>query len=422
MLETGAAEGETPPAINFFGPLSASTGLGVSARNWLRLLRAKGVRVHAVDVPDPKGRSGREGGFAPAYGPDEPAPHDVNVFAMNPWNLERFHAEGRRSVELGGRVNAMVPHWELPQLPAEWTPRMAAIDLVLAPTRFIADAFRRSHDAPEVVYVPHPLAIEEVAAADRARWGVPDEAFLAVTAFEPNNDVARKNPWAVIEAFGRAFPRDPRARLIVKLHNTRPGAAYAGELRRLRSTAAADPRIRILDAVLPYREVLALYACADVYVSLHCAEGLGLPLLESMTLGTPVVATGWSGNLDFMTTANSFLVDYELVPVCGTNHRAYRPEVLGPGARWARADVAQAADCLRRIAADPALARTRSERARRDAAARTRGADPAVFLSALRCALQARRARAPHLRARRRAREQELAATSDVFARPESPA
>ena len=54
----------------------------------------------------------------------------------------------------------------------------------------------------------------------------------------------------------------------------------------------------------------ALFARADCYVSLHRSEGFGLTLAESMALGKPVIATGYSGNTDFMTPANSYLVDW----------------------------------------------------------------------------------------------------------------
>ena len=54
----------------------------------------------------------------------------------------------------------------------------------------------------------------------------------------------------------------------------------------------------------------ALFARADCYVSLHRAEGFGLTLAEAMALGKPVIATGFSGNTDFMTPANSYLVDW----------------------------------------------------------------------------------------------------------------
>lgn len=59
---------------------------------------------------------------------------------------------------------------------------------------------------------------------------------------------------------------------------------------------------------------------AHCYVSLHRSEGLGLGLAEAMRLGTLTVATAYSGNMEFMSTANSLLVDYEMVPVATSDY------------------------------------------------------------------------------------------------------
>jgi glycosyltransferase involved in cell wall biosynthesis len=59
---------------------------------------------------------------------------------------------------------------------------------------------------------------------------------------------------------------------------------------------------------LGYLELLRLYLAADCYVSAHWGEGWGLPLAEAMAVGLPVVATNFSGNTQFMTKENSFLV------------------------------------------------------------------------------------------------------------------
>ena len=106
----------------------------------------------------------------------------------------------------------------------------------------------------------------------------------------------------------------------------------------------------MLDAALPRRDLWALTACCDVLVSLHRAEGYGLTIAEAMALGRPVVATGWSGNVDFMAGPGCFAVPWRLVP-------ARDPQATYdlPDAVWAEADVAAAAVALRQVAGDTAL-------------------------------------------------------------------
>jgi glycosyltransferase involved in cell wall biosynthesis len=128
-----------------------------------------------------------------------------------------------------------------------------------------------------------------------------------------------------------------------------------------RVLAAADGRddIRVWDETLNRADQMALVACADCMVSLHRSEGLGLHLAEAMWLGTPTIATAYSGNLDFMDDDNSLLIDYELVDV-------ERGEGVYPStAKWAEPDLDQAAAAMRRIAGDPGLARRLSETGRR---------------------------------------------------------
>ena len=85
----------------------------------------------------------------------------------------------------------------------------------------------------------------------------------------------------------------------------------------------------------------ALFASADCYVSLHRSEGLGLGMAQAMYLGKPVIATGYSGNLEFMNSDNSLLVDYTMTEL-DDDAGAYER-----GSRWAEPDVEHAATLMR---------------------------------------------------------------------------
>jgi hypothetical protein len=97
----------------------------------------------------------------------------------------------------------------------------------------------------------------------------------------------------------------------------------------------------LIEEPLSYVEVLSLYSCCNVFVSLHRAEGLGLAPLEAMLLGRPVIATAWSGNLTYMNHLNS--------------------------AYWADPDVDHAAAWMRKLVASPSLYEKLRTRALSDA-------------------------------------------------------
>jgi hypothetical protein len=130
--------------------------------------------------------------------------------------------------------------------------------------------------------------------------------------------------------------------------------------RELREAIGDRPDIDVVDGYLEPLEKAALLARADCYVSLHRSEGFGLTLAESMALGTPVIATGYSGNTDFMTDQNSYLVDWS-------------PSRVGPGDQiypadgsWAEPDLDHASETMRRVWERPDEAAARVKRARAD--------------------------------------------------------
>jgi glycosyltransferase involved in cell wall biosynthesis len=120
------------------------------------------------------------------------------------------------------------------------------------------------------------------------------------------------------------------------------------ELETLRVLMADRPDIHLITDVLERHEVDSLIAASDAFVSLHRSEGFGLVIAEAMAQGKPVIATGWSGNTDFMSVETSVLVGYQLVEL---------DRDLGPyeaGQRWAEPDLDDAATWMRKLHDDPA--------------------------------------------------------------------
>lgn len=129
--------------------------------------------------------------------------------------------------------------------------------------------------------------------------------------------IERKNPRLAIDVFQRAFPGRADMRFVIKTHNLERIAdpAQRRTWSLVQERAAADPRIVIPEQTLPEAALGALIASADVFLSLHRAEGLGLGLIEAMQRGVPVVATDYSGNRDFCRPQTSWPVEFTLRPV-----------------------------------------------------------------------------------------------------------
>jgi glycosyltransferase involved in cell wall biosynthesis len=344
-----AGEGPGVRGVNVVAHFEYASGLQQAALGLVEALQRAGVRTSLRDLPV-------------TFRPDPHAPrrlgleeYDTTVYlaAVNTFPDEWYPRAGLR-MRPGVRRIA-VWYWEMEDVPAEWAARLGWADEVWAPTRFLADTFRKYIRVPVVPMLPG-VELPPFDPLPRSHFGLQDDRFVFLFTFDLFSTLARKNPLGLIAAFRRAFRPGEPVDLVLKVSR---GESAPNEFARLNEAAAAAG-VRVLNAVLPRGELLALLACADCYVSLHRSEGLGLGMAEAMLLGKPVIGTGYSGNLDFMTGENSHLVSCARVP-CAADAPPYRR-----GYTWGEPDLGHAAELMRRVVDRRDEARAKGERAARD--------------------------------------------------------
>ena len=121
----------------------------------------------------------------------------------------------------------------------------------------------------------------------------------------------RKNPVGLIEAYTHGLRARRRHHARAEVDQRR--AERVPQLERVRPAAAGRRRRRSCATRTSHRSNTARSSAeCDAYVSLHRSEGFGLDMAKAMGLGKPVIATGYSGNLEFMDEATAYLVDYDL--------------------------------------------------------------------------------------------------------------
>jgi glycosyltransferase involved in cell wall biosynthesis len=319
--------------LNLVGHFGARDGLGEVARQLARALAEGGLELARIDADSPNGRSR----------------HALNLLCLNPHELPGFAAAVGEEF-FAGRPTAGLWWWESPAFAPGLTWAFDYLDEVWVASHFVAEALAPSAPIP-VHRVELPLSPAPPVAKGRAGLGLPD-GFVFLFVFDYLS-TARKNPLGAIESFGRAFEPESGASLVLKAHNPRrhPKAA-----RLVREAAAAHPDVHLIERSLPDGEKNAMIAACDCYLSLHRAEGFGLTIAEAMYFARPVIATGWSGNLELMNEANSYAVDYSLRPV--GDAWPYRP--LG---EWAEPHLDHAAELMRHVFASPDEAAERGRRA-----------------------------------------------------------
>ena len=250
----------------------------------------------------------------------EEAPFPVNLICMNADMLPEFARQAGTEF-FAGRYSIGLWFWEVDRFPERWRDSFSLLEEVWAPTAHIASALQALTSVP-VTTIRIPIEPPPTLRS-RAELGLDEDAFLYLFSFDYLSVVERKNPLATIDAF-RARSRRARARLLIKCINR---SAIPSPTRSCAGGRGASEH-PVIDGYLSPTDNTSLSALCDCYVSLHRAEGFGLGMAEAMYYGKPVIATGYSGNLDFMTASNSLLVDYHLVPI-GPGSIRIRPTAVG---------------------------------------------------------------------------------------------
>jgi glycosyltransferase involved in cell wall biosynthesis len=179
----------------------------------------------------------------------------------------------------------------------------------------------------------------------RARFALPQDAFLFLTLFDLNSYSARKNPRAVIDAYRRSGLAGKSAGLVVKVQNV---AGNESDFAALQASVRDLPGTVLLTETLSRADIYALEAACDAFVSLHRSEGYGLAVAESMFLGKPVIATDWSATAEYVNADNGCPVRAKIIRL-EENHGPY-----AKGSTWADPDPAHAAEWMQTLFRDRA--------------------------------------------------------------------
>jgi glycosyltransferase involved in cell wall biosynthesis len=230
--------------------------------------------------------------------------------------------------------------WEVEEFPPAAVEGAAGLaSEVWTVSEFCARSVRRAMPGVPVHTMPVVIPPSPVEWRPRADFGLPDGRFLFLFAFDMASGMERKNPLGLIRAFRLAFAPAEPVHLALKVSR---GREHPNEFARLAREADAAG-VTVIDRVVPRPEVQSLLAACDSYVSLHRSEGFGMTMAEAMLLGKPTIATGYSGNLDFMTAENSYLVDAHRVSL----DRDCPP--YAKGCTWSEPSVEHAARLMRQV-------------------------------------------------------------------------
>jgi len=255
------------------------------------------------------------------------------------------------------------------QLPNEWDPSIASynvgltaaietdvcnpawidscnkMDLIIVPSAHAASTLTKHKNLrTEVKVVPESfsdeilLPTESLPSLPRFSTNFNFLLFGQITGDNPFND--RKNMFFTVKWLCEAFKNEPDVGIVIKTNIGRNTLIDKNKTLQVMKSLIKEcrprdfPRIHLLHGDMSDATVASLYRHDQIkaLVALTRGEGYGLPILEAAASGLPVIATGWSGHMDFLNYGKFISVAYNLKEIHSTRVDG---RIFLPGMKWA---------------------------------------------------------------------------------------
>jgi glycosyltransferase involved in cell wall biosynthesis len=330
--------------VNFAGYLGSRKGLGEAARSTIKILRGADLPLAVINI-EHRWMKSTQKPITDFCARDNP--YSINILQVNADMVPP--AANQLGVRwFKGRYNIGYWFWELERFPKKWNSSFKYFDEIWTASDFCRSAIAEHSPIP-VVVIPPSIEVTLNFRYEKSAFGLDEECFVFLYIFDTGSGYERKNPLGAVEAFRKAFKGYKKKDVCLMLK-----CAVSKETRwayREIVHAAEGLPVRVIDSVMDRDELCGLMYVSDCYVSPHRSEGFGLTIGESMDLGKPAIATGYSGNLEFMNESNSLLAKYSMKKL----ERNFGPYKKGNW--WAEPQIDHVAELMRMVYEDRKRAR-----------------------------------------------------------------
>lgn len=280
---------------------------------------------------------------------------DLNIFAISPMDMMSLALSKDSHFINEARYSIGAWPWELPFWPRDFQGVANFVDEIWAQSSYVESAFSSLGNV-KVRKMPMLVTVDKPSERVRSKYGIPESNFVFYYVLDGNSWVSRKNPLACVRSFQKAFGNLPKeVSLVIKAMNVDLAGDLWGEFLSLINK---DNRIILINQKLDKQDLINLISSCDCLVSLHRSEGFGRNIAEAMLLGLPVIASNFSGNVDFCNSDTSFLVGGKKVPLKVGDYLFHENQY------WFDPDIAEASDQMLLVVNNPEKARAISENGR----------------------------------------------------------
>lgn len=342
----------------YTGPVFDSSGYAQFARNFIIGLDDLGVdiKVNPVSFEIDKSDLGEVGQRILKKCSKDIRDRNVHIINLTPEHFHKFTVPG--AINIGFTV------FETTRIPDLWVQECNKMDAIFVPCSWNVKIFKNSGVTVPIKNVPGGIyftdTIELLPELDALK-----DKYKFYSIFQWTE---RKNPIGLLKSYYAAFTGRDDVVLVLKTYGSNTSPQEQQRIKGIIHQVKADMRLKhyppilFIGNLLSTAQIRGLHAACDCFVLPHRAEGFGMPHIEAMSFGNPIITTGFSGNMEFCTEQNSYLVNASLTPVCGMPWIPwYEGDML-----WGEPDLSQVIDKMRYVVDHREEAKKVGARARED--------------------------------------------------------
>jgi len=281
-------------------------------------------------------------------------PHKIQITHLTPENYPAARTQGL--------YNIGYTSWETDRLPDGWTNLYNMMEEIWVPSQWNKEVFLNCGVNKPIYVIPHGIAIPDLEDMRAVTVGIDDDVFVFYSIFQW---IERKNPLGLLRAYLTEFSIKEKVCLAIKSYRLNTSGEEQNIIKQDISNVKHGlnltqyPALRFFGTLLSAEHMKGFHDRGDCFVLPHRGEGFGLPHAEAMAWGKPVIATNYSGNLEFMNDSNSYLIDAQEAPV----HDMIFPNYHGH-MTWGDPSIMHLRKLMRQVFENRAIAKAKGRKAK----------------------------------------------------------